>query len=100
MLRLAARRADFRTFQSLLEQAGQVLYQAIYVRDHVFHRHSQVPESYGQAVWSLFGQLNRNHWLPGSERDVFLAPAMLRLLRPLSRIAKEKDDAGRRLPIA
>ena len=43
------------TFQSLLEQAGQVLYQAIYVRDHVFHRHSQVPESYGQAVWACLG---------------------------------------------
>jgi hypothetical protein len=78
------------TFQSLLEQAGQVLYQAIYVRDHVFHRHSQVPESYGQAVWSLFGQLNRNHWLPGSERDVFLVPAMLRLLRPLFHVSRKR----------
>jgi hypothetical protein len=26
----------FETFQALLERAGQVLYQAIYVRDHVF----------------------------------------------------------------
>ena len=50
--------AIFNEFQQLLAQAGQVLYQAIYVRDHVFHRHSQVPESYGQAVWSLYGQLN------------------------------------------
>jgi hypothetical protein len=49
----------FTEFQTLLEQAGQVLYRAIYVRDHVFHRHSQVPESYGQGVWSLYGQLNR-----------------------------------------
>ncbi|WP_445663242.1 hypothetical protein [Enterobacter soli] len=83
------------TFQSLLEQAGQVLYQAIYVRDHVFHRHSQVPESYGQAVWSLFGQLNRNHWLPGSERDVFFSASDVEAsAASLSRIAKEKDDAG------
>lgn len=55
-----------RRFQQLLEQATEVLYRAIYVRDHVFHRHSQLPESYGQAVWSLYSQLARNHWLPGS----------------------------------
>lgn len=85
----------FETFQALLERAGQVLYQAIYVRDHVFHRHSQVPESYGQAVWSLFGQLNRNHWLPGSEREVFFSAHDVEAsASSLSRIAKEKDDAG------
>jgi hypothetical protein len=87
------------TFQSLLEQAGQVLYQAIYVRDHVFHRHSQVPESYGQAVWSLFGQLNRNHWLPGSERDVFFSASDVEALRPLFHVSrKRKTMRGRHLP--
>ncbi|MNB65891.1 hypothetical protein D3C81_91940 [compost metagenome] len=84
----------FDEFTALLEQAGQVLYSAIYVRDHVFHRHSQVPESYGQAVWSLYGQLNRNHWLPGSERDIsFNASDVETSAACLSRIAKEKDDA-------
>lgn len=85
----------FNTFCSLLERAGQVLYSAIYVRDHVFHRHSQVPESYGQAVWSLYGQLNRNHWLPGSERDItFSRHDVEKSAACLSRIAKEKDEAG------
>lgn len=85
--------AVFTEFSALLEQAGQVLYQAIYVRDHVFHRHSQVPESYGQAVWSLYGQLNRNHWLPGSERDItFTRDDIDRSAACLARIASEKDD--------
>lgn len=85
----------FATFCSLLEQAGRVLYNAIYVRDHVFHRHSQVPESYGQAVWSLYGQLNRNHWLPGSERDIsFSRQDIATSSACLSRIAQEKDEAG------
>lgn len=85
--------AVFAEFSTLMEQAGQVLYQAIYVRDHVFHRHSQVPESYGQAVWSLYGQLNRNHWLPGSERDIsFSAKEVERSATCLSRIATEKDE--------
>lgn len=84
----------FGEFQQLLAQAGQVLYQAIYVRDHVFHRHSQVPESYGQAVWSLYGQLNRNHWLPGSERDIFFSASDVGISgRNLSLIAEEKDRA-------
>lgn len=84
----------FTEFQTLLEQAGQVLYHAIYVRDHVFHRHSQVPESYGQGVWSLYGQLNRNHWLPGSERDIAFTPHdVVTAGRNLSLIAKEKDEA-------
>lgn len=81
-------------FAALMEQGGQVLYQAIYVRDHVFHRHSQVPESYGQAVWSLYGQLNRNHWLPGSERDISFSVAdKENAAACLSRIAREKDEA-------
>jgi hypothetical protein len=76
-----------------------VLYQAIYVRDHVFHRHSQVPESYGQAVWSLFGQLNRNHWLPGSEREVFFSATTLRRLPvPFRGSLKRRTMRGRRLP--
>ncbi|NDO81166.1 hypothetical protein CJP72_10465 [Citrobacter sp. NCU1] len=84
----------FETFCSLMEQAGQVLYKAIYVRDHVFHRHSQVPESYGQAVWSLYGQLNRNHWLPGSERDITFDRSDVETSAAcLSRIASEKDEA-------
>ena len=84
----------FDAFQTLLERAGQALYRAIYVRDHVFHRHSQVPESYGQGVWSLYGQLNRNHWLPGSERDIaFIAGDVASSGRNLSLIAKEKDEA-------
>lgn len=83
----------FAEFSTLMELAGQVLYQAIYVRDHVFHRHSQVPESYGQAVWSLYGQLNRNHWLPGSERDIsFTATEAERSATCLSLIATEKDE--------
>lgn len=82
-------------FCSLLERAGQVLYRAIYVRDHVFHRHSQVPESYGQAVWSLYGQLNRNHWLPGSAHDIrFDRHDVESAAASLSRIASEKDEAG------
>ncbi|POT56121.1 hypothetical protein C3432_19290 [Citrobacter amalonaticus] len=85
----------FAAFCSLLERAGQVLYNAIYVRDHVFHRHSQVPESYGQAVWSLYGQLNRSHWLPGSERDIFFSRSDVDTSAAcLSRIASEKDEAG------
>lgn len=84
----------FETFCSLLEQAGQVLYSAIYVRKHVFHRHSQVPESYGQAVWSLYGQLNRNYWLPGSERTItFDRNDPETSAACLSRIAREKDEA-------
>ncbi len=84
----------FSAFHALLEQAGQVLYGAIYVRDHVFHRHSQVPESYGQAVWSLYGQLNRNHWLPGSERDIFFSASDVEAsAASLARIAREKDEA-------
>ncbi len=84
----------FAAFHALLEQAGQVLYGAIYVRDHVFHRHSQVPESYGQAVWSLYGQLNRNHWLPGSERDIFFSASDVEAsAASLARIAREKDEA-------
>lgn len=83
----------FAEFSTLMELAGQVLYQAIYVRDHVFHRHSQVPESYGQAVWSLYGQLNRNHWLPGSERDISFSPREVeRSAHCLSLIATEKDE--------
>lgn len=89
-------KATFNTFCSLLEQAGQVLYQAIYAHDHVFHRHSQVPESYGQAVWSLYGQLNRNHWLPGSERDIFFSASDVEAAaESLACIAREKDDAGK-----
>lgn len=85
----------FTAFCSLLERAGQVLYRAIYVRDHVFHRHSQVPESYGQAVWSLYGQLNRNHWLPGSGRDISFSRRDVQTSAAcLSRIAREKDEAG------
>jgi hypothetical protein len=60
-----------------------------------FHRHSQVPESYGQAVWSLFGQLN-NHWLPGSEREVFSSAHDVEAsASSLSRIAKERTMRGR-----
>jgi hypothetical protein len=89
----------FETFQALLERAGQVLYQAIYVRDHVFHRHSQVPESYGQAVWSLFGQLNRNHWLPGSEREVFFSAHDVEVSPvPFRGSLKRRTMRGRRLP--
>nr|WP_318383124.1 hypothetical protein [uncultured Enterobacter sp.] len=85
---------SFAQFQSLLEQAGQVLYRAIYVSDHVFHRHSQVPESYGQAVWSLYGQLNRNDWLPGSERDIFFCASDVETsAKNLALIALHKDDA-------
>lgn len=60
----------FAQFIELLEQMREVLLQVIYVRGHVFHRHSQVPVSYRQAVWSLYGQLNRSHWLPGASHDI------------------------------
>ncbi|HAT2830547.1 TPA: hypothetical protein I8370_003612 [Klebsiella oxytoca] len=82
-----------RCFQQLLEQATQMLYQAIYVRDHVFHRHSQLPESYGQAVWSLYSQLARNHWLPGSAQDIhFTRKDPQKSMENLTRIAQEKDE--------
>lgn len=82
-----------RRFQQLLEQATQILYQAIYVRDHVFHRHSQLPESYGQAVWSLYSQLARAHWLPGSAQDIhFTRDDPQKSMENLTRIAQEKDE--------
>ncbi|MCE0825525.1 hypothetical protein M976_02104 [Buttiauxella ferragutiae ATCC 51602] len=78
----------------LFEQAHQVIYSAIYARHHVFHRHSLLPESYGQVVWSLYGQLNRNHWLPGSADDiVFASQDAAGASRKLSLIAAEKDLA-------
>lgn len=77
---------------NLLERAHQALYGAIYARRHVFHRHSLLPESYGQAMWSLYGQLNRNHWLPGSERDIqFIAEAKEMSANNLFLLAQEKD---------
>jgi len=84
-----------RRFQQLLEQATEVLYQAIYVRDHVFHRHSQLPESYGQAVWSLYSQLARNHWLPGSAKDIHFTRDDPQIsMENLTRIAQEKDEVA------
>ena len=84
-----------RRFQQLLEQASEVLYQAIYVRDHVFHRHSQLPESYGQAVWSLYSQLARNHWLPGSAQDIHFTRDDPQIsMENLTRIAQEKDEVA------
>ncbi|EML2678073.1 hypothetical protein [Klebsiella michiganensis] len=84
-----------RRFQQLLEQATEVLYQAIYVRDHVFHRHSQLPESYGQAVWSLYSQLARNHWLPGSAQDIHFTRDDPQIsMENLTRIAQEKDEVA------
>lgn len=77
---------------NLLERAHQALSGAIYARRHVFHRHSLLPESYGQAMWSLYGQLNRNHWLPGSERDIqFIAEAKEMSANNLFLLAQEKD---------
>ena len=82
-------------FQSLLEQATQTLYQSIYVRDHVFHRHSQLPESYGQAVWGLYGQLARSHWLPGSAQDIhFTRDDPQKSMANLTQIAQEKDEVA------
>ncbi len=91
----------FCQFQQLLEQGKQALYSAIYARHHVFHRHSLLPESYGQAIWSLYGQLNRNHWLPGSGRDIhFSRDDIEGSSKNLSQIAKEKDDAYQAARIA
>lgn len=74
--------------------ARQAIYGAIYVKQHVFHRHSMLPMSYGQAVWSLYGQLNRNHWLPGSRRDIAFDPEQRTLSSDnLYRISQEKDEA-------
>lgn len=82
-------------FRQLLEQGAQTLYQAIYVRDHVFHRHSQLPESYGQAVWSLYGQLARSHWLPGSAQDIhFTRDDPQKSMSNLTQIAQEKDEVA------
>lgn len=77
-----------------LDDARQAIYGAIYVKKHVFHRHSMLPISYGQAVWSLYGQLNRNHWLPGSQDDITFAPKQQeRSSQNLYRISQEKDEA-------
>ncbi|MBV8043682.1 hypothetical protein [Pluralibacter sp.] len=84
-----------RRFQQLLEQATQTLYQAIYVREHVFHRHSQLPESYGQAVWSLYSQLDRNHWLPGSAQGIrFSRDDPTQSMENLTCIARQTDEAA------
>ncbi|ACS84780.1 hypothetical protein [Musicola paradisiaca] len=88
---------DEETLSTLLEcfdLARQALCGAIYVKKHVFHRHSMLPTSYGQAVWSLYGQLSRNHWLPGSGRDITFDPAQPALSSEnLYRISQEKDEA-------
>ncbi|PWC21598.1 hypothetical protein DDT52_04530 [Brenneria roseae subsp. roseae] len=79
---------------ALLEQAHQAISLSLYARHHVFHRHSMLPTSYGQAIWSLYGQLNRNHWLPGSGRDITFDPQQSELAaQNLYQIAKEKDLA-------
>ncbi|MEE3663166.1 hypothetical protein V2I52_14685 [Brenneria sp. g21c3] len=79
-----------------LDTARQAIYGAIYVKKHVFHRHSMLPNSYGQAVWSLYGQLNRNHWLPGSQDDITFAPEQReRSSQNLYHISQEKDEALR-----
>ena len=79
-----------------LDAARQAIYGAIYVKKHVFHRHSMLPISYGQAVWSLYGQLNRNHWLPGSQDDItFTAALRERSSHNLYHISQEKDEALR-----
>lgn len=82
--------------QECLDAARQAIYGAIYVKKHVFHRHSMLPNSYGQAVWSLYGQLNRNHWLPGSQDDITFTPEQReRSSQNLYHISQEKDEALR-----
>ncbi|AYH49296.1 hypothetical protein MJO48_17780 [Dickeya fangzhongdai] len=82
------------TMRALLEQAQQALSLSLYARHHVFHRHSLLPSSYGQAVWSLYGQLNRNHWLPGSGRDITFDRRETELAsQNLYQIVREKDAA-------
>lgn len=82
------------TIGELLEQGGEALYGALYARDHVFHRHSLLPESVEQAVWSLYGQLDRNHWLPGSGNDLYFSRDDVdSASHHLYQIAKEKDTA-------
>ncbi|UPT54917.1 hypothetical protein [Dickeya zeae] len=82
------------TMRTLLEQAQQALSLSLYARHHVFHRHSLLPSSYGQAVWSLYGQLNRNHWLPGSGRDITFERQETELAsHNLYQIVREKDTA-------
>jgi len=83
-----------KTLGELLEQGGQALYGALYARDHVFHRHSLLPESVDQALWSLYGQLDRNHWLPGSGNDLYFSRDDVNISsHHLYQIAKEKDAA-------
>lgn len=82
------------TLAELLEQGGQALYGAMYARDHVFHRHSLIPESVEQALWSLYGQLDRNHWLPGSGNDLcFSRDDVKTSSLHLYHLAKEKEAA-------
>ncbi|WP_420066012.1 hypothetical protein [Pectobacterium colocasium] len=82
------------TMQALLDQAHQAISLSLYARHHVFHRHSLLPTSFGQAIWSLYGQLNRNHWLPGSGQDITFDPQHAELAsQNLYHIAKEKDAA-------
>ncbi|MGM3174722.1 hypothetical protein [Dickeya lacustris] len=77
-----------------LEQAQQALSLSLYARQHVFHRHSLLPASYAQAVWSLYGQLNRNHWLPGSGRDLTFSRDNIELSsHNLYQLVREKDSA-------
>ncbi|SLM64339.1 MULTISPECIES: hypothetical protein [Dickeya] len=80
--------------RTLLEQAQQALSLSLYARQHVFHRHSLLPASYAQAVWSLYGQLNRNHWLPGSGRDITFSRDNTALSsQNLYQLVREKDAA-------
>lgn len=84
----------FATLSGLLENGHRALYHSLYVRDHVFHRHSLLPESVGQATWSLYGQLDRQHWLPGSGSAIQFSREDTSLSsQNLYQIAKEKDAA-------
>jgi len=86
--------AQANTILECCELARQVICHTIYVKQHVFHRHSMLPVSYGQAVWSLYGQLNRNHWLPGSGKNITFDPQQTAHSSDnLYRISLENDQA-------
>lgn len=71
----------------LLQSTLEVIKKALYVRGHVFSRHSLLPLSVKQAWWSMVGQDSLSLWEPERTSDLALTP------ENLEKIFAEKDEA-------
>lgn len=71
----------------LLQGTLEVIKKALYVRGHVFSRHSLLPLSVKQAWWSMAGQDSLASWEPERASDLAFTP------ENLGRIFAEKDKA-------